>query len=106
MTESNKIKVGDIFYNSWGWEQTNINFYQVVRVTRSGKTVYVREVQGITTPNGPMTGTKVPNPGVFRNDAVISKRVDTDHNGNPTIKFKYGYGAPYDGEPKSCSWYA
>jgi len=27
------VKVGDIFYTSWGWEQTNISFFQVVSVT-------------------------------------------------------------------------
>lgn len=26
-------KVGDIFYTSWGYEQTNIEFYQVVKAT-------------------------------------------------------------------------
>lgn len=37
------IKVGDVFVCSWGYEQTNINFYQVV--SRKGKkTVTVREI--------------------------------------------------------------
>ena len=26
------VKVGDVFYESWGWEQTNINFWQVVEL--------------------------------------------------------------------------
>ena len=25
------LRVGDILYSSWGWEQTNIDFYQVIR---------------------------------------------------------------------------
>lgn len=37
------IKVGDIFYTSWGYEQTNIDFFQVVAL--KGKTqVVIREV--------------------------------------------------------------
>ena len=28
------LKVGDVVYNSWGWEQTNIDWYQVVRTSR------------------------------------------------------------------------
>lgn len=37
------IKVGDIFSASWGWEQTNVDFFQVVALV--GKTsVRVREV--------------------------------------------------------------
>lgn len=31
-TEKASVQVGDILYNSWGWEQTNIDFYQVVEV--------------------------------------------------------------------------
>ena len=38
-----KVKVGDIFVNSWGWEQTNVDFYQVV-AKPSAKTVVVREI--------------------------------------------------------------
>lgn len=30
--EKASVQVGDILYNSWGWEQTNIDFYQVVEV--------------------------------------------------------------------------
>ena len=26
------VKVGDIFYDSWGYEQTNIDFYEVIQV--------------------------------------------------------------------------
>ena len=33
------VKVGDVFYNSWGYEQTNIDFYEVVKLR--GKTQIV-----------------------------------------------------------------
>lgn len=36
------FQVGDVLYSSWGYEQTNINFYQVVKAT--DKTVWVREI--------------------------------------------------------------
>ena len=29
---THQIKVGDLFYTSWGWEQTNVNFFQVVEL--------------------------------------------------------------------------
>jgi len=44
------IKVGDIFYRSWGYEQTNVDFYQVVRKTKSS--VVVREVAQNRTETG------------------------------------------------------
>lgn len=38
------IQVGDVFYNSWGYEQTNIDFYQVVEL-RGTKQIVVREIR-------------------------------------------------------------
>jgi len=38
--------VGDILYSSWGYDQTNVNFYQVVSVV--GKQVVLREVASKT----------------------------------------------------------
>lgn len=38
-----EIKVGDIVYTSWGYDQTNIDFYQVVG--QSGKVTF--ELQGV-----------------------------------------------------------
>jgi len=36
------VTVGDIFVASWGWEQTNVDAYQVV--TKKGATVTLREI--------------------------------------------------------------
>ena len=38
----NPFKVGDMLYDSWGYEQTNINFYQVVEVGE--KSVTIQEI--------------------------------------------------------------
>lgn len=40
----NPSKVGDVFTCSWGCEQTNIDYYQVIAV--SGKRVTVRKIRG------------------------------------------------------------
>lgn len=37
------VKVGDLFYSSWGYEQTNTTFFQVVKLVGK-KSVRVREV--------------------------------------------------------------
>jgi len=37
--ETQQVKKGDIFYASWGWEQTNIDFCIIEEVSRTGKTV-------------------------------------------------------------------
>jgi hypothetical protein len=38
------IKAGDIFYSSWGYDQTNVDYYQVIGVTPSGKSVRIRRI--------------------------------------------------------------
>ena len=38
------VKTGDVFVASWGYDQTNINYEQVVGVTASGKSVYVKPI--------------------------------------------------------------
>jgi len=43
-TKPHTLKEGDILYSSWGYEQTNINFYQVTKVI-SDRTVEIREIK-------------------------------------------------------------
>lgn len=33
--ETIQFKVGDIFVESWGYEQTNVDFYQVIKVNKA-----------------------------------------------------------------------
>ena len=38
-----EVKVGDFFVCSWGYDQTNVDFYKVVGLTKSGKSVRVQK---------------------------------------------------------------
>ena len=60
---TNPYKVGDVFRSSWGYDQTNINYYQAIKVTT--KTVTVREVAQERIATGPMHGRCVPVVGQF-----------------------------------------
>lgn len=42
MTKDNEIKIGDIFVSTWGYDQTNVDFYQVI--ARTAKMVTVRRI--------------------------------------------------------------
>ncbi len=42
------VKVGDLFSMSWGYDQTNVNYFQVTRVTAKG--CYVREIGAKSVP--------------------------------------------------------
>lgn len=60
-----KPTVGDLFYSSWGYGQTNIDFYQVVSVGVKSITV-VRIADDRKYELGGMCGTTTPKTGQFR----------------------------------------
>lgn len=71
----NPLAVGVVLVASYGWEQTNVHFYQVV-ATPGKATVEVREVESVKiTADAGMMGTCLPALGAFRGD-VIRKRVN------------------------------
>ncbi len=49
------VKVGDLFYSSWGYEQTNVTFFQVIELIGK-KSVRVREVVPEMTSESPTCG--------------------------------------------------
>lgn len=68
------LKVGDIVYSSWGFEQTNIDFYQVVDI--KGTSYQLREVNAKKEYNtDTMTGYKSPIVDDFVNDIITTTRL-------------------------------
>jgi hypothetical protein len=76
-------RVGDLFYSSWGYDQTNIDFYQITAV--KGKMIEARQIAGQSKYDGPMHGHTKPNPGCFIGD---SKRYLVRFNSNDRPYFK------------------
>ena len=37
-----EIKVGDVWYSSWGYDQTNVDFYKVIK--KSNKMIWLRRI--------------------------------------------------------------
>jgi hypothetical protein len=102
------LKPGDIISESWGYDQTNINFYQVIEV--NGKnTITIREIAATITESGnmSMSGYTVPRPGEFLNDSKpIIKRVQPGLSNGEYINIRsYSSGHLWDGKPLYCSWY-
>ncbi|MEO0879238.1 MAG: hypothetical protein AAFY22_05935 [Pseudomonadota bacterium] len=88
------IEVGHVFYNSWGYEQTNIDFYEVVRTTPKG--VYVRPIASKQTDaTGWAQGYVVPDLGAFTGEAVF-KRVDASQK---TVSMPHGWCGLWNGKP-------
>lgn len=102
------LKKDDILCGTWGYEQTNVNFYQVVEVSPTKKTVKIREIGAKQTYNAMgMCGTKMPVPGDFTSE-VMTKKVGPGWNGKGNyINIKSYLGVSnWDGSPVSYSSYA
>jgi hypothetical protein len=94
------LKVGDILYASWGYDQTNIDFYQVVAVRE--KSVTLREINQNKTETGWLQGTCTPRKDDFVSEPVL-KRVT---EGNTVSFSSYKSAWPWDGTPKHWTAYA
>lgn len=67
--EGHPLEVGTVLVSSWGWEQTNIDYYEVVKVI--GKTtVEVREIAQESKETSSMQGVCIPVPGRYVGEAM------------------------------------
>lgn len=95
------FKVGDILVSSWGYDQTNVDFYIVNAVTRG--MVTIEEIGSTPVPGseGFMSQTVVANPD-WRSGEITKHRVTS-----ASVKIEsYAYAHKWGGEPKYNSWYA
>lgn len=98
------LQVGDVLYSSWGYEQTNIDFYQVVRVV-SLRSVELRELTQQVTETGNMCGTATAVKDSFRAGApALIKRADGCSV--PRLGGCRRAATKWNGHPLYCSWYA
>lgn len=97
--------VGDILVSSWGYDQTNIDYYQVVRVTRA--TVTVRPIAAHTTSSDSgWTGTASPLPDRFTGDP-IRRKIQHGWSGGWGVRIDDVANAwAWDGIPQRYSTYA
>ena len=92
------LHAGDILYSSWGWEQTNIDFYQVIAIR--GSAVDLRQLDQRTTEDGYMCGTTVPLPDVFKGK-THTHRLSKNYIRIDSCRTAW----KWDGQPLRCSWY-
>jgi hypothetical protein len=108
------VKIGEIFRRSWGYDQTNVDYYQVVAL--KAKTVVVREIiqARVKGSGGFMSCNVVPVKGSFVESALPrTVRVSVGHEGQEVLtvgpkKWAQLVPANADGTyPHTyCSWYA
>lgn len=101
-TQPHMFAVGDVIYNSWGYDQTNIDFYEIVKT--SAHFVWLQSIARDLKETGFMSGEVTPCPGTCRGE-ITQHRVHVYGSGN-SVHFEHGAGSKWDGIPKHCSWYA
>ena len=122
---SHNVKVGDVFYTSWGYEQTNVNFFQVIEL-RGASSALIREVYLPIKEEEAVSGMSANRsyeiPSCVLPPATYASFVEDQQNGDlhrihvskydgkPYIKVgKPGHyqetAIPYDGKKVYESWY-
>lgn len=95
------LTVGSILYASWGYDQTNVDFYEVVAVR--GAAVDLREISKTRQMQGSDHGTCVANPGQFMGEVIKGKRPDR-HNCVRISSCQHA--SPWSGKPLHwSSWH-
>lgn len=105
------VKIGNIYRRSWGYDQTNVDYFQVVAL--KAKTVVVRKINHaqVKGSEGFMSCNVVPVKDSFK-DSELPRTVRVAEDGSKitvgTKKFAYLVPQNADGSyPHTyCSWYA
>lgn len=99
------IKKGDMLVSRWGWEQTNVTFYQVTKATKCFITI--QEVEQVRTDTGDMTYKALPVMDGFTGDPMRRKvRYIDAAKERPLVEIEdYERAYLFDGKPVSGnSW--
>ncbi|MCF3643317.1 hypothetical protein LXM94_25520 [Rhizobium sp. TRM95111] len=93
------LEVGSILNTCWGYEQTNVEFYQVVAVSRS--MVTLRQIAASTENTGFMSGRKTPHRDRFTGEPFRCRA-----NATNSVKIdECCRASQWDGRPMAVSWY-
>lgn len=112
---------GAIICSTWGWEQTNIDFYRIDK--RSGLSVTLTPLRSEVTETQFMSGKRVPldTPKDYATDHDVAWGNKDLENPKPSFRRKLkldgagkiggliissGWAKIWDGQPMTCSWYA
>jgi len=96
------LKIGDVLVCSWGYDQTNIDYYQVTRVP-GAQTVEIRK---IAAKSGPEEGFMTAYCTADRDNFVGEPMIKRANSSNCVRIASYACASPWDGRRDRYSWYA
>ena len=92
------LKVDDILVASWGYDQTNIDFFQVIKVV--GKKIVIRKIASKVVDSGSTQNKVVAVKDSFIDEPMI-KIPKSGYNGKVVVKIaSYEYAYLWDGTPR------
>lgn len=111
-----KPKVGDILYSSWGYDQTNIEFFKVVKVSEFSVWIQeigkkVVEVTGwahqnvvpVDSPEYEVRNWDVPGEYITKTHPIQRKKIQTYGGGYGVSLNSFSIAFLWDGKPKGQS---
>lgn len=96
------LKVGDILSSSWGYDQTNIDYYQVTRVPGPMSV----EIRKIAANSGPEEGFMTAYCTAAKDQFVGEPMIKRANSSNCVRIASYASASPWDGKRDRYSWYA
>lgn len=110
--EIQTIEAGTILYSSWGYEQTNVDFYVVTKGGAVGKMIQIQPIQKSYQATGDMTGKVTPVvvdglPQIKTGSGVLVRKLGPGWDGKGYVKLtSYSGACVWDGAAKGVSSYA
>lgn len=100
------LQIGDIVTNSWGYDQTNVDWYTVVRKTEHF--VWLSPIESELTSDGnlSMTGYSVPTMKDGRPVIVEERQILKHKSCEDRVTMRHGSAQKWDGRKRFVSWYA
>jgi len=96
-------EIGDIYVASGGYDQTNVNFFQVVGFV-GNSTIVCRAIAAVSVDQGPGWSSMSDHVVAEKNKFIGPEFKAREKNGS--FKVDYRYAHKWDGSPRYRSWYA
>lgn len=88
-----RVKPGDIFYTSWGYDQTNIGFYKIIK--KMGAMIEYAAIGKEIMPDGQAADLVMPDPDLVGERTYRAKLTEYGFR-----VASYAFAYPWDGAPK------
>jgi hypothetical protein len=95
------VKAGTMFSASWGYDQTNVDFYEVVSISKSGLSVMLQEVGQHRQTDGQGPHDRVVPDRRDKKGKPFRRKLHVWPSGCGVSINSYTWASPWDGTPRS-----